>query len=224
MTTPAIRTPAVEGLMLVFAGSFNPRIFDPWWFVKQGLIQEDEAKNAEIGVMTSSLTVFSIGWLRVHAENERVQLTASQSPYYEPLRDLALATFKLLRHTPLIALGIHWLAHFASADKDEWHKVGHALAPKDIWNEVLNDTGLLHLVIREKPEGKNWTNVTVEPSIKVQPGIYFEVYDHYEVEDSNASNGAETVVEILQDRWSASSERAGRIMQHVLRRTLDGNS
>jgi hypothetical protein len=224
MTPPALRTPAVEGLMLVFAGSFNPRIFDPWWFVREGLIQEDEAKNAEIGVMTSNLTVFSIGWLRVHAENERVQLTASQSPYYEPLRDLALATFKILRHTPLKALGIHWLAHFASRDKDEWHKVGHALAPKEIWNEVLNDPGLLHLVIREKPEGKNWTNVTVEPSLKVEPGIYFEVHEHYEVEDSKMAEGTESIIGILQKRWSESSERASRIMQHVLTKTLDGDT
>ena len=224
MTTKDFRTPAIEGLMLVFAGSFNPRIFDPWWFARQGLIQEDEAKNAEIGVMTSTLSVFSIGWLRVHAEGERVQMTASQRPYYEPLRDLAVATFKTLRHTPLTALGIHWLAHFASADEEEWHKVGHALAPKAIWSEVLNKPGLLHLIIREKPNRKDWTNVTVEPSIKVQPGIYFEVHDHYEIEDLNAAEGADKIVDILQEHWASSSDRAGNIMQHVLRRTLGGNS
>src|SRR5438552_6425805 len=97
------RTPEVQGLTVVLAGSFNPRIFDPWWFAKEGLIQEDEAKNAETTVMTSTLAIFSIGWVRVQAEAERVQMSATQPQYYDPIRDLVLGTFRILRHVPLSA-------------------------------------------------------------------------------------------------------------------------
>jgi hypothetical protein len=60
-TATSVRTPEVEGVNVVLLGSFNPRIFDPWWFAKEGLIQDDEAKNAEITVMTSNVAVFSLG-------------------------------------------------------------------------------------------------------------------------------------------------------------------
>src|SRR5207244_4594832 len=95
------RTPEIQGLTVVLLGSFNPRIFDPWWFAKEGLVQEDEAENADVAVMTSALTNFSLGWLRLHAEAERVQVSATQPQYYDALRDLLLGTFSILRHVPL---------------------------------------------------------------------------------------------------------------------------
>ena|SRR5437867_100505 len=176
------RTPEIQGLTVVLVGSFNPRIFDPWWFVKQGLLQDEEAKNAEVTVMTSALSTFSIGWLRLNAEAERVQVSTTQPQYYDPLRDLLLGTFRILRHTPLTAMGLHWMAHYRSENEEEWHKIGNTLAPKEIWNKILTKPGLRTLVIEEsrKKEPTELTRVAVEPSLKIQPGVFFEVHDLYE--------------------------------------------
>ena len=218
MTEPA---PAVEGLNVVLVGSFNPRIFAPWWVAKQKLIQDEEAEKAEIGVMTSEIALFSIGWLRIQAEAERVSIDTSQPQYYDALRDLVLGTFRILRHTPLKGVGFHWMAHFASANKEEWHTVGHTLAPKDIWRDVLKDPGLFNMVIREARTPHDWTNVTVEPSLKVQPGIYFEVHDHYDIADTEPPPlGADIIMKAFEERWVGSLERSRKVMIHVLKRTV----
>jgi hypothetical protein len=221
MSKPTPTTnPAVEGLSVVLAGSFNPRIFDPWWFAKQHLIQDEEAEKAEVAVMTSELSLFSIGWLRMQAETERVQISTSQPQYYDAVRDFVLGTFRILRHTPLKGIGFHWMAHFASADKEEWHAVGHALAPKELWRDVLKEPGLFNMVMRETRSQHDWTNITIEPSSKVEPGIYFEVHDHYDTVDSEPPVGADLIMKALEDHWASSLDRSRAVMTHILKKTL----
>ncbi|SRR6266404_465924 len=216
----ADRRPSVEGLNIVLVGSFNPRIFSPWWFAKQKLIQDEEAEKADVGVVTSEISLFSIGWLRVQAEAERAQISTSQPQYYDALRDFVLGTFRILRHTPVKGIGFHWMAHFASADQEEWHTVGHELAPKKIWRDVLKDPGLFNMIVKESRTPHDWTNVTVEPSIQVQPGIYFEVHDHYDIADGERPLGADIIMKALEDRWAGSLERSQKIMAHVLKKTI----
>jgi hypothetical protein len=216
------RTPEIQGLTVVLAGSFNPKLFDPWWFAKQGLLQEEEAKNAEVTVMTSTLSTFSIGWLRLHAEAERVQVTTTQPQYYDPLRDLLLGTFKILRHTPVTAMGLHWMAHYRSENEEEWHKIGNTLAPKKIWDKILTKPGLRTMVIEElrKKEPTDYTRVAVEPSLKVQPGVFFEVHDHYDSPPQDPPVSAEQVMSLLQLSWQSSLTRSQEIMTHILMETL----
>jgi len=44
----ATRTPEAEGLDVVLVGSFNPAIFHPEWFFRQGIVAEQDAKEAII--------------------------------------------------------------------------------------------------------------------------------------------------------------------------------
>jgi hypothetical protein len=214
-----IEKPSVEGLIIVLAGSFNPRIFDPWWFAKQRLIQDEEAEKAEVGVITAELALFSIGWLRLQAEAERVQISTSQPQYYDAVRDFVLGTFRILRHTPVKGLGFHWMAHFPSTDKEDWHAIGDRLAPKDLWRDVLKEPGLLKMVMRETRTLHDWTNVTFEPSAQVQPGIYFEVYDHYDIVDSDTPLGADVIMKTLEERWTNSLSHSRAIMTDILKKT-----
>lgn len=204
---------------MVLSGSFNPRIFDPWWFAKEGLIQDDEAKNAEITVMTSNVAVFSLGWMRLHAESERLQINTSQPQYFDTLRDFVLGTFRILRHVPLTAIGLHWMAHFRSENEEEWRRVGNVLAPKAIWNEVLIKPGLLNLTIQETRALGEWSNVVVEPSLQIRPGIYFEVHEHIEP-PSESPGSAGQIVKMFEERWTSSRARAAKIREHILTKTL----
>ncbi len=114
------------------------------------------------------------------------------------------------------------MAHFKSENQEEWHKVGHALAPKKIWSEVLTKPGLLNLMIQETRGLGEWTNVTVEPSIKIQPGIYFDVHDHGE-SHSESPISAGHIMKMLEERWTNSRNHAAKIRQHILAKTLYEN-
>jgi len=45
------KAPEVQESSIVFIGSFNPKIFQPAWFVKEGLIPKQEGHEAEIEIM-----------------------------------------------------------------------------------------------------------------------------------------------------------------------------
>ncbi len=205
--------PEIEAVAIVLVGSFNPRIFHPAWFAKEGLIQEGEWQSAEIRIITSDAAVFSIGWMALEVLHDRFCITTNQPQYFEPLRDLALGTFKLLRHTPIKQLGINKLEHYRSSNHEEWHQLGHRLAPKEGWAGLLEKPGMRKLTMEgvrpDKYAGR--ILVTVEPSSKINPGVYFELNDHYEIDVVEEGRSSDRAMEILSESWQESLERAAKI-------------
>ena len=45
---------------IVIVGSFNPRIFQPFWLAKQNLISDEAAENAKITIIHPDITAFEI--------------------------------------------------------------------------------------------------------------------------------------------------------------------
>lgn len=212
--------PEIEAVSIVLAGSFNPRIFHPAWFAKENLIQESEGQTAEIQVITSDVAVFSIGWMGLEVVHDRFAITSNQPQYFDALRDLVSGMFKLLRHSPISQLGINKLEHYRSLNEDEWHQLGHRLAPKEPWTGLLEKPGMRRLsMLGVRPDqfaGK--LLVTVEPSVKIRPGVYFEVNDHYQNDVADEGRSCDRMVEILNVSWQQSLERAANITRTLMTR------
>ena len=51
-----------QGMSIVALGSFNPAIFHPIWFARQGLIRDAEAEAAEIQVVSPEVTLVKPEW------------------------------------------------------------------------------------------------------------------------------------------------------------------
>lgn len=202
----------------MLVGSFNPTIFQPAWFGAEKLIQREEAERAEIQVIASEAVVFSVGWLGLEVTHDRMAVHTSQSQYSDPLRDLVLGTFRLLRHTPIKQMGINRLAHFRSANDEDWHNFGHLLAPKEPWTGVLEHPGMRRLsMLGERSDGYSGRIlVTIEPSVKVKPGIYFEVNDNYLNDATGAGREADRMMEILDSVWQTSIDRSYGMMTKLL--------
>ena len=96
----------LEGISIVFLGSFNPQIFQPAWFSAEGLLRKEEAEAIEINVIHREIVSFQSSWLQLQVRSNQFILSTEDSSFYEPLRDLALGTFQLLRHTPIQKMGI----------------------------------------------------------------------------------------------------------------------
>ena len=88
------------------------------------------------------------------------------------IRDLALGILRSLPHTPVQRIGINHLAHFPVESEGVWHRLGHALTPKELWEEVLEKPGMLSLTIQGQrtDDYSGSVNVTVQPSSVVRPG------------------------------------------------------
>lgn len=211
--------PELEGVTIVLRGAFNPRIFQPAWFASEDLVRKGEADAAEIEVIHKEIAVLSLGNFKLQVMEDRFTASTSDAPSVEPLRDLVLATFRLLRHTPIIQMGINTDAHFKLASEDAWHELGHKLAPKEHWSGLLENPGMKTLVMQgaRPDEYDGHIHVRVEPTTKakVHPGIFVSVNDHCQLEAETVT-GAEKILLILENGFEASVKRARDIAQKIV--------
>ena len=164
----------LESHSIVLLGDFNPKILHPFWFAAYDLIPKKEADEAELVVSHPEVTEFRLEWMRLGVVRDKFAATAWQSSYYEHLRDLVTGTFKILRHTPLRMMGINRQMHFQLESQLEWHGFGHKLAPKEIWDGLLEQPGMQSLSIQGvRDDGLQGSiNVKVQPSPKVENGVF----------------------------------------------------
>ncbi len=65
---------------------------------------------------------------------------------------------------------------------------------------------------------KGYIRVTVEPSVKIHPGVFMRVNDHFEVKEPQATLGNSEIMNILESRWSESYKRSEDMMYALLER------
>ncbi len=213
MGTPPI---ALEGASIVFIGSFNPAIFHPSWYVAEGLWSKTELENAEVDVIAADICSFRTEQYTLRTLNDRFMISTTQAPLYEALRDLAVGTFRVLKHTPLAKLGINRHVHLQLASEEVWHAIGHKLAPKGHWNPILKNPGMGALtIVGVRPDNLDGAvYVRVEPSNRIENGLFVEVNDHFEVDDTLARS-AKAIRSIAQEQWTESLRRSDDIIQHI---------
>lgn len=211
----------LQGISMVFLGQFNPAIFQPAWFASEGLIPEKEAENAEVQIIHPEFASFSLEWLNFRVGLERLSMETVKEPYYEILRDLAIGTFRLLRHTPIQALGINRSVHIAAESEEQWHDFGHSLAPKEPWGGILETPGLRQLVMQGKrKDGYNgFIRVIVEPSSRYQQSVFLSVNDHIELEKSEPTVGCKEIIEALASSWEQSMNASDDIITNLWKKT-----
>lgn len=214
----SMQHPEMQGISVVWLGDFNPKIFQPAWFAAEGLIRKQEAEEANIEIIHPEVVSFALEWLRLQVTRERFFVSTTQEPYYEVVRDLVLGTFSLLRHTPVHKMGINTDMHFRMGSEDAWHAFGHRLAPKDLWQGILENPGMRSLTMEgRRPDGcKGSIHVKVEPSVRVHPGVYVNVNDHYEVADPKSVIGSDEMRTLFERSWGESLRRSAHIAYALL--------
>ena len=218
---PATRTPESERLDLVLVGSFNAAIFHPQWFLRQQLIGEYEATNAEVKVVSSQITEVEFGGVRAQVVADRLTLGTSNIAFAEKVVDLTLGVLRILPHTPIRACGINPQAHYRIETAKYWHKIGHVLAPKElIWDDLFDESGLLSLAIQAPRLGPypGEANITVEPSDQIKPGIAVRVNTHYGVPEEGQQTGASAVQQFITNECEKALGEARRVADKILQK------
>jgi len=215
----ATRTPEAEGLDLVLVGSFNPAIFHPEWLFRQGIITEQDAKEANVQNVSSEITVLQMGGIRLQCISHQFSLLTTNISHAERMQDLIRQTFSLLSHTPISACGINPHVHYSVGNIDYWHKIGHELAPKEpVWNELLEHPGMQSLTIKA-PRGGDYPgeiNATVEPSVKHPPGIFVKVNCHYGLPSEIMHAGAaERALKFIEAEWKPACGMARKVAEQI---------
>lgn len=204
---------------IVLVGKFNPTIFQPFWFVAKKLIGEQDGESAEIRVVHPDVVNFKLRWCNLEVTREKFVVTTTQEQAFELIRDMTVATFNLLSHTPVSKLGINTEMHFDLKTEEKWHSLGHRLAPKDpYWSNTMISPGMLSVAIEGHRPDKYKGKISVEtrPSNTVQFGVSIRVNDHYEASNSKEIMGADEIIKIIENDWINAQERAFKIIGGVL--------
>ncbi|MEW6376033.1 MAG: hypothetical protein AB1502_09645 [Thermodesulfobacteriota bacterium] len=207
--------PEIDGSSIVLLGAFNLAIFHPLWFKINQLIRPEEADAAKLEVTHPAVSIFSLEWFKLQVEMERFVVETTDKANFGPISDLVLGTFSILDHTPVRALGINRMMHFKMESIEEWHAFGHMLAPKDVWHGIMDRPGLRSLTMddpRDDPAG--YIRVRIEPLNRVDPGIFIEVNNHYEIKENSVQN----MLYILKSSWKDVLLKSENIANHLIRR------
>ncbi len=204
---------AVQSIVLL--GQFSPVVFHPAWFSSKALVQPEEADRAEISVIHPGLSSFRCGdWLDVQVSTDRFSASTGRISHSPVLRDLVVGTLNILGRTNIRAIGINTAFHRSMPSTGEWNRLGNLLAPKDLWNKVMKEPGMLSLTIRGRSDSDSdgLLNVKVEPSMQIHHGLFIDINRHF-----NIAEGVEGrhPVDILKADWERFQQCASEIAQQI---------
>lgn len=216
------KKPIIESHAIVLRGDFNPKIFQPAWFASEGLIKKSEEESCKIEIIHQEIVDFRIDWLHLQVKRDIFTTTTTQVPYYEILRDLISGTFNILIHTPLTKIGLNFDVHYNLDSEEKWHEFGNLVAPKDPWSGIIDYPGMRSLTMMQSnrtDNHKGYVQIRVEPSLRVDHGLYIDINDHYEVENESVALGAKEIIDILNDEWHNSRKRSEKIFRELSKLT-----
>lgn len=193
--------PYAEAASVVLVGWFNPAIFHPAWFIAEGLLPADVERDIALDVVSAQFTSFRADWLRLQVDAERFQVSTDDPSAFDALRDLAEGAAKLLRHTPVRAVGINTRADYRLPDHESWKQLHDRYAPLDRWTDRLPEPKLQSLSVKaDRPDAyPGWLQLTLKPSPNVQPGAEVHVNDHFARTESDSAEpyGSALAIEVL---------------------------
>jgi hypothetical protein len=217
-----------DAASIICVGSFNPAIFHPAWLSARGLIQKTEEEGAEVKLISPEATEFKIKWLQLQVLRDRFSAATDTPDDSMLLRDLVIGSFRFLEHTPVKQVGLNRHIHFQLDNAEEWHHVGHVLAPKKIWRKYLQEPGMGALSMKDvrlnhANKGPAEVNVQINPSGTRPNTIETGLNHHFVMKEGAAASAASL---LIAEHWESvmgkSLEIARGIVSDALAEKLNG--
>ncbi|MBI1211871.1 MAG: hypothetical protein GC190_10445 [Alphaproteobacteria bacterium] len=222
--------PQYSQIAIVLVGSFNPRIFNPDWFVRNDLLAPAEANEAEVEIVHQQITKIGFDLFRIEVQPERFTAQTSSKPFVR-LKDLVVRTFKeVLPHTPIGKMGINLSVHFGVGSQANRDQIGYKLAPPEAWGawatkiragDADRHGGMMTLVMQQRDTDdrpRGYIQAIVQPSSKIEAnsGVFVEINDHFELKSQDNLEGSLEIVGLLDSRFDDSVLRSEQIIDQVM--------
>lgn len=211
-----LRDPALSTVLL---GHFNPVIFSPDWLLTNRIIGPDVAAFARekgVEVMAPPITSINFGSMKMLVEEQRFMLLVGDEPLVRA-RDFPISCFRLLRHTPVSALGLNFNVPVVATDQERWHRFGDMLAPKAPWGEFLVDQtdtrhgGLRSIAVERKGADTDpFTYIRVSLAINEANPLegLLTINHHFALGDGERLSTAGEASDLIDQHWEAAVQTA----------------
>ncbi|MFA6241832.1 MAG: hypothetical protein WC655_12940 [Candidatus Hydrogenedentales bacterium] len=189
---------------IVVLGRFNPSIFQPQWFARYKLLRDGEVNSATVKFIDNSFSLFSTEWFTLQVISEQFFLSTKDPSKFLLARDLVAGTFGLLSHTPVVKFGLNRLQKYECEQEEEWHKIGHILAPKNMWEGVMTGPGLKLIQMEGSRPDSRADKVFVRLGPIDRPRVFFvHTNQHYDLDKESVSEPVEDFQRYIATEWES---------------------
>jgi hypothetical protein len=221
------RESTVEGATIVALGSFNPAIFQPYWFLEHQLLPKEEVDEADVEIVHRDATSFQAVWFSFQATHQRIAIETRDASKFHPLRDLVSGIFQILEHTPVGALGLNVLRHVRIVDSEEFRVYLDRVAPASFWNRAVPSATPRTIEVRGTPTTGEASRLEIrlEPRLRVdaESEITIRVNQHYPFvgEDGIPLRSADRLLSVLADDWNSFLNSTSAMIDALLEYEVD---
>lgn len=210
----------VDSMRDVFAilleGSLNPAIFQPRWMAAIGALDEREAEDAELRIVSPAMTYFSTKHLVVQVTTNSGLFRTRSGNEPDGLRDLTVRIFRELPHTPVKSFEIAHMRHLASA-QGSWQPLANQLVVSQSIDTLMTGGSLSSIELACPANDRGGVlEMVLEPSSELEAGIYCRTQARFELADTDP-NSARDAIDLLLDRWDDFMTADKQIAASVLR-------
>ncbi len=219
---------ATVNASIVLIGKFNPAIFTPAWFAKNGLFSDAELAASELSVASNSITQFVMEWLTIEVQQNRFFLQVTSDPFLRVLDMTAKIFGELLPHSHVVQIGMNYSEAFILDSTKRRLALGRKLAPLGPWGEWGKKIGeasgsavggMVALIMREnyEPLSIGFRRVDVEPYDErfAGRGVTISVNDHRNIVGEKEQEDATVAVGILIECFEQSIGDAKQIVNEL---------
>jgi hypothetical protein len=222
----AVTKPKVhrESVFTIATGNFNPKIVEPLWLAKYGLVPEEEAEAAGRQLLDGDLSHITFPWADLVVLQDRLQLESGEEMVSEAqLRDLSVGLLRLLPHTPVKAVSIQHRVVVVAKSEEAWHEVGHRLAPKKLWTGILESPGMFDFAMQgtRSDELVGAWKVRVQPVLDPKFGVWINVNDEVFLPEPDEPEPGSRAADLIQEMWPAAEQRTLEIRNALYERLFD---
>lgn len=229
MSTETI-IPERKQYSVVILGNFNPEMFQPQWFYRQGIISQEDAdfaidqNSSSPLIVTPQLTLFRTSQMTVQITTKRFEVKAEKEPLIT-LIDFISKTFENLGSYSIPAFGFNYIANYKMKSVEEYHKIGDKLAPKGFWEDLLEEeitgndrkSGLMSLQMKkQKKDSDDYILFTLQGSPFIENAFMLSCNDHNIL--SNENQSADDVMELINKRYEEAFDNMSDLQIKLLER------
>lgn len=123
---------------IVLVGKFYPLLLVPQWFVRHGLLSDEEVEEQlQIECILKEFTKFSLSSITIEIQEDRIVLRCTLPEFNYLIKDLATGIIANLPELEITSMGLNFTQEIEFHDEKFWHFSGDYLAPKTIWEEIV---------------------------------------------------------------------------------------